>query len=170
MESRRKQRRGLRDLCVSTQERSGLDCNDCTYMHYTCRFCSSHTMAWSKVHPPRSRRDRLNVSLSSRIIDFCRTACSPAFHCATPSPTSTTSPADSWPEPHCSGLFGYPPPSKLDKLTSSVTIIVSPTRPCFQKCTSLLLTSSQHLDQVRTGKSGHHTYPQIPVARTWIKT
>jgi len=24
----------------------------------------------------------------------------PAFHCVTPSPTSTTSPADSWPDPH----------------------------------------------------------------------
>jgi len=45
VESRRKQRQGLRVLCVSIQECSGLDRDDCAYMRYTCRSCSSHTMA-----------------------------------------------------------------------------------------------------------------------------
>lgn len=166
-ESRRIQRQGLHVLCISVQEYLDLAYSYCAYMHYTCRPCSSHTMAWSKVHLPQSRRDHLSVSLSW-ITKFRHSACSPAFHCVTPSPTSTTSPADSWPEPHCSRSLDYPPANKNDKLTSSVTTIESPIRPCFQKCTSLLLTSSQYVNRVRN--SHHRTYPQIPVARTWSKT
>jgi hypothetical protein len=52
---------------------------------------------------------------------------SPTSSPATPGPTRTTSPADSCPAPH-----------------SSVTIIVGPMWPCFQKCTSELGFSCGH--------------------------
>jgi hypothetical protein len=97
---------------------------------------------------------------------------SPIFHRLTPSPISTISPADSWPDPH------YPYNREQGKLlrkherrASSVTTMESPTRPCFQKWTSLLIKRHIFVTiKMQMRQETWKTYPHIPVARTCTKT
>lgn len=96
--------------------------------HYNGRFGRSNRLAWSRVRRIPGPLCRLEIpAISENYEGAYLMSCAPGLNLVTPSPTLITTPELSWPSPF------------------SPTTTMSPTWPCFQKCTS---------------------EPQMPVART----